>query len=130
VIDSSALLAILLDEPEAAAFLQTITGTLDRRVSAATFLETGIVLRRGKVGQTQQLFEELIIALRLVIVPVTEQHARAALSAFNLYGKEQGHPTALNFGDCFSYALAKISAEPLLFKGNDFSETDVQTAFR
>ena len=126
VIDSSALLAILLDEPEAADFLQAIRGSRERRVSAANFLETGIVLRRGK-GRPQRLFEELIAALRISIVPVTEQQARAALGAFNIYGKGQRHPAGLNFGDCFAYALAKVCAEPLLFKGNDFSETDIKS---
>ena len=128
VIDSSALLAILLDEPEAADFLRAIHGSPERRISAANFLETGIVLRRGKVGRPQRLIEELIVALRISIVPVTEQQARAALKAFNIYGKGQRHPAGLNFGDCFAYALAKVCAEPLLFKGNDFTQTDIESA--
>jgi ribonuclease VapC len=128
VIDSSALLAILLAEPEAAEFLRTIKSTRMRRISAAGFLETGMVLRRDDSGQRQKLFEELIVALRLSIEPVTEQQARAALEAFGVYGKGHGHSAALNFGDCLAYALAKVCAEPLLFKGNDFSQTDIQKA--
>jgi ribonuclease VapC len=128
VIDSSALLAILLDEPEAAEFLRIIKDSPARRVSAASFLETGMVLRRDSSGKRQQLLEELIIALRLSIVPVTEQQARTALAAFTIYGKGHGHPAGLNFGDCLAYALAKVFAEPLLFKGNDFSYTDIKTA--
>jgi ribonuclease VapC len=87
-----------------------------------------MVLRRDRSGQRQQLFEELIAALRLSIAAVTEQQARAALAAFGSYGKGSGHPADLNFGDCFAYALAKISGEPLLFKGADFSKTDIQPA--
>ena len=128
VIDSSALLAILLDEPEAEEFLRLIREASARRISAASFLETGMVLRRDASGQRQQLFEELIAALRLSIVPVTEQQARSALAAFAVYGKGHGHPAGLNFGDCLAYALAKVFAEPLLFKGNDFSFSDIQAA--
>jgi ribonuclease VapC len=128
VIDSSALLAILLDEPEAAEFLLVIKNAAVRGISAASFLETGMVLRRDASGERQKLFEDLIVALRLSIVPVTELQARSALAAFALYGKGQGHPAGLNFGDCLAYALAKVSGEPLLFKGNDFSHTDIQAA--
>lgn len=128
VIDSSALLAILLDESEAAGFLRLVKSAPERRISAASFLETGMVLRRDPSGERQALFEELIAALRLSIVPVTEQQARTALAAFAVYGKGHGHPAGLNFGDCLAYALAKVSGEPLLFKGNDFSQTDIQAA--
>jgi ribonuclease VapC len=128
VIDSSALLAIVLGEPEAADFLRIIKSSPIRRVSAASFVETGMVLRRDRSGQRQQLFEDLIVALRLSIAAVTEQQARAALAAFGSYGKGRGHPAGLNFGDCFAYALAKISGEPPLFKGTDFSRTDIQPA--
>jgi ribonuclease VapC len=128
VIDSSALIAILLDEPEANAFLRAIHTSPRCRISAATFLETGMILRRDATGQRQQRFERLISSLRISIVPVTEQQARTALDAFGLYGKGRGHRASLNFGDCLAYALAKVSAEPLLFKGNDFSETDIQAA--
>ena len=125
VIDSSALLAILLGEPETAQFLGHIKSAPVRRISAASFLETGMVLRRDSSGQRQILFEELIIALRLSIVPVTEEQARSALSAFAIYGKGHGHPAGLNFGDCLAYALAKVYGDTLLFKGNDFSKTDI-----
>ena len=129
VIFSLAALAIVLGEPEAAAFLNRIKSAPIRRISAASFLESGMVLRRDDSGERQKLFEELIAALRLSVVPVTEQQARAALDAFSVYGKGRGHPAGLNFGDCLAYALAKVCAEPLLFKRNDFSHTDIQTAF-
>jgi ribonuclease VapC len=128
VIDSSALLAILLEEPEAEDFLCIIKDSPARRISAASFLEAGIVLRRDSSGQRQQLFEELIAVLQLSIVPVTEQQARTALAAFAVYGRGHGHPAGLNFGDCLAFALAKVFAEPLLFKGNDFPYTDIQAA--
>ena len=128
VIDSSALLAILLDEPDAEEFLGIIKNSPARRISAASFLETGMVLRRDSSGQRQQLFEDLIAALRISIVPVTEQQARTALEVFAAYGKGHGHPAGLNFGDCLAYALANVFAEPLLFKGKDFSYTDIQAA--
>jgi ribonuclease VapC len=128
VIDSSALLAILLDEPEAAEFLRLIKDAPVRRISAAGFLETGMVLRRDTSGERQNLFEDLIAALRLSIVPVTEQQARSALAAFAAYGKGHGHRAGLNFGDCLAYALAKVFGESLLFKGDDFSHTDIEAA--
>ena len=127
-IDSSALLAIILAEPEAATFLRAIKSSKSRRISAASFLETGMVLRRDPSGQRQQLFEELIAALRIAIESVTELQARAALEAFSAYGKGQGHSGGLNFGDCLAYGLAKTCAEPLLFKGNAFSQPDIQPA--
>jgi ribonuclease VapC len=128
VIDSSALVAIILGEPEAAAFLHSIKSAPTRSISSASYLETGMVLSRDRTGERQKLFEELIVALRLMIAPVTEQQARAALQAFGVFGKGLGHPAALNFGDCLSYALAKVGAEPLLFKGDDFSRTDIVAA--
>ena len=128
VIDSSALLAIVLGESEAADFLRAIKSAPVRRISAASFLETGMVLRRDRTGQRQKLFEDLIVALRISIAPVTEQQARVALDAFARFGKGSGHSAGLNFGDCFSYALAKVCSEPLLFKGADFSRTDIQAA--
>lgn len=128
VIDSSALLAIILGEPEAAEFLRVIKSATKRYISAASFLETGMVLGWDESGARQKLFEELIVLLRLSILPVTEEQARAFLAAFGLYGKGRGRPAALNFGDCLAYALAKVLNEPLLFKGNDFSRTDIQSA--
>jgi ribonuclease VapC len=108
--------------------LRIIKNAPVRRVSAASFLETGMVLRRDESGARQELFEELIVALRLSIAPVTELHARTALEAFRIYGKGRGHSAGLNFGDCLAYALAKVLSEPLLFKGNDFSQTDIESA--
>ena len=118
----------MLGEPEAAEFLRAIKGASIRRVSAASFLETGMVLYRDRSGERRKLFEELVVAFRLSITAVTEEQARIALDAFDRYGKGCGHSASLNFGDCFSYALAKVCAEPLLFKGEDFSQTDISIA--
>jgi ribonuclease VapC len=126
VIDSSALIAIVLKEPEAVRFLQAIERATSCRISAATFFETGMVLKRDATGGRMIVFEEMLRDYQITIAPVTEEQARTALDAFDRYGKGRGHPAGLNFGDCFSYALAKAGGEPLLFKGQDFIHTDIQ----
>lgn len=126
VIDSSALVAIVLEEPEAERFLDFIRQDDSCKISAATFFETGMVLKRERTNKHFVVFENLIRRQQLAIVSVTEVQARIALDAFDRYGKGRGHRAGLNFGDCFSYALAKISDEPLLFKGQDFLYTDLK----
>jgi len=128
VIDSSALVAVLFDEPEALAFLSRIAAADICRLSAASFVEIGIVLRRDPTGRRQAAFDEMLRTFAIRIEPVTEEQARTAVDAFGRFGKGTGHPAGLNFGDCFSYALAEAVGEPLLFKGNDFTETDVMPA--
>jgi ribonuclease VapC len=127
VIDTSALLAILRDEPERRRFNELIEASPQRLISAATLLETGIVLEaRGgeSAGRELDLF---LHRARLEIVPVDADQAELARSAFRKYGKGR-HPAGLNFGDCFSYALARSAGEPLLYKGSDFSQTDITAA--
>ena len=126
VIDSSALVAVIAQEPEAGQFLRIIQGAASRKISAASFFETGMVLKRDTTGARMALFEEFLTDYRVTIAAITEAHARIALGAFDRYGKGRGHPAQLNFGDCFSYVLAKTSGEPLLFKANDFIHTDLQ----
>jgi ribonuclease VapC len=92
------------------------------------FLKREWSFAEASPAKCKSSFEELIASLRISIVPVTEQQAHAALDAFSIYGKGQGHPAGLNCGDCFSYALAKVANEPLLYKGRDFSETDIPSA--
>ncbi len=128
VIDSSALIAIVLGEPEARQFIRLIRNTPSRKISAAGFIETGIVLKGRTSRAKQELFEKIIRRFHLAIVPVTEEQARIALDAFERYGKGRGHPAGLNFGDCFAYSLAKAAGEPLLFKGQDFLHTDIPAA--
>ncbi len=124
VIDTSALVAILTGEPEQAAFIDAIDRAEVRRVSAATHVEASIVIsvRHGPAGLHD--FDRLLDRAGFEIVPVDAEQALAARSAFQRFGKGR-HPAALNYGDCFSYALAATRGEPLLFKGNDFGLTDV-----
>ena len=127
VIDSSALVAILRREPEEQAFRSAIKLASTRLLSASTRVETGIVALglAGEVGLEQ--VDALLDTLRVETVPVSADHARLAIDAFRHFGKRR-HPAGLNFGDCFSYALAKATGEPLLFKGDDFAQTDIKRA--
>lgn len=128
IVDSSALLAILRDEPEAARCSQAIERAAQRRLSAANFLETAIVIDGSRDPVASRRFDELIREAALLIEPVTENQAQIAREAYRDFGKGSGHPARLNFGDCFAYALAKVTGEPLLFKGSDFSKTDIASA--
>lgn len=128
VIDTSAIVAILFDEPEASSFLSLMAAAGICRLSAASFVELGIVLRRDPTGARRRAFEEMVRLFGIRIEPVTEEQARLALGAYARFGKGTGHSAGLNFGDCFSYALAADVAEPLLFKGEDFIRTDIGIA--
>ena len=124
VVDTSVLLAILQNEPERRSFNEAIERADARRISAATFVEVSIVMeaRHGAAGQRDlDLFLE---RAEIEIVGVDIEQAREARRAFARFGKGR-HPAGLNFGDCFAYALAATLGEPLLFKGEDFSKTDV-----
>jgi len=125
IVDTSALLAILRDEPEAGFCAMAIETAADRRISAANFLESAVVIDGSRDPVASRRFDELVQEAQLVIEPVTEFQARIAREAYRDFGKGSGHPAQLNFGDCFAYALAKATGEPLLFKGNDFIHTDV-----
>lgn len=128
VVDSSALAALLLGEPERQSFVSTISAAADRVLSAASYVEVGIVVdRRGSAGLSRGL-DQLLDALGLRIAPVTASQARIARDAYRDYGKGSQHPAQLNFGDCLVYALAIDLDAPLLFKGNDFAHTDVRVA--
>lgn len=126
VIDSSAIIAILRLEPELEQFAKAISSDPVRLLSAATMVEIGILLIAHSDAAYQE-FEQLVADIEIEIVPVDEQQSRIALDAFRRYGKGR-HSARLNYGDCFTYALAKLSGEPLLFKGNDFSQTDILRA--
>lgn len=128
VIDSSAIIAILFDEPEAQALLSQIAGAEICRLSAASLVEIGIVLRRDATAQRRAAVDEMLSLFAIKIEPVTEEQAYLALDAYDRFGKGTGHPAGLNYGDCFSYALAKQFGEPLLFKGNDFTRIDLEAA--
>ena len=124
VVDTSALLAILLDEPERRAFNEAIEGADRKSISAATFVEASMLLesRRGPAGVAA--LDAFLAKAGIEVRVVDRQLAEAARDAFRRYGKGR-HPAGLNFGDCFAYSLAQTFAEPLLFNGDDFTKTDV-----
>lgn len=127
IVDTSALCAILTGEPERADLLDRVLAA-PARMSAASYLETGIVVDRVGDPVLSRRLDELIAELGIEVVEVTPAQARVARAAYRDFGRGTGHPAALNFGDCFSYALAADSGEPLLYKGEDFSHTDLQRA--
>lgn len=124
VIDTSAILAILSNEPEAEHCEIALESDPTRLISAATLLETAIVIeaRLGEAGG--QELDLLVEKAQITILPFTAEHVKIARHAYRTYGKGR-HPANLNYRDCFAYALAKTTGESLLFKGNDFSQTDV-----
>lgn len=125
VIDTSALVAILRQETGAEELLRSLTAAGSRRISAANLLEAAIVLE-GKSGPRGGEQLDLFLArAQIQVEPVTAEQVRIARKAWRRYGKGSGHPASLNFGDCFSYALAQSLGEELLCKGSDFAETDL-----
>ncbi len=124
VLDTSALLALLLDEPEAGAFRAAVEEDEARVVSAATLLETAIVIeaKKGEAGGRE--LDLLLHRAEIAVVPVDADHVAEARRAWRRFGRGR-HAAGLNFGDVFAYALARVSGEPLLFKGNDFARTDI-----
>ena len=128
IIDTSALIAILRAEDDAAAMAYAIEEAAVRRISAANYLETAVVIDSSRDPIASRRFDELVEAADLSVEPVTREQARVAREAYRDFGKGSGHKAGLNFGDCFAYALAKSAGEPLLFKGDDFVHTDVTSA--
>lgn len=129
IVDTSALIAVLRDEPEGRAFAKALANAPSAlAVSAATLLEAHIVAQRLDTKGLEERLDELIADLAVEIVPFDSLQLSAAITAHRRYGKGSGHPARLNFGDCFAYALAMENGEPLLFKGDDFARTDVKAA--
>jgi ribonuclease VapC len=124
IVDSSALLAVMNSEPDARELGERIEAAADPRISAATLVETSIVAGRKR----QHIVDELLAWGGITVIPFDEEQARMARQAYVTYGKGSGSRARLNFGDCFSYALAKVSGQPLLFKGADFTHTDIESA--
>ena len=127
VIDSSVFLAILLDEPERAVFRTAMARADVRLASTASLFETSMVVlsRLGDAGSTE--YEHLLAAMDVTPIPFDEAQVKIATKAFRRFGKGR-HRAGLNFGDCFSYALARAASQPLLFKGDDFRHTDIAVA--
>ncbi|HYU34967.1 MAG TPA: type II toxin-antitoxin system VapC family toxin [Thermoanaerobaculia bacterium] len=124
VIDTSAILAVLLDEPERRQFNEAIEAAESRVLSAATFVEVSIVIEARFGAEGLRDLDLFIDRAGIKLVTVDSAQAHVARQAFSQFGKGR-HPAGLNFGDCFSYALATVLGEPLLFKGEDFSRTDI-----
>ena len=125
IVDSSAVLAILFGEADARRHASAIMAAYPCRMSVANVLEASIALeRRGGATAAHEL-DALLERAEIELVPVTVEHLEAARRAWRRFGKGN-HPAALNFGDCFAYALAWTTGEPLLFKGGDFSQTDIE----
>jgi len=128
ILDSSAIVAILRRENDARALFDSIRAATSIAISTATFVETAIVIdARGNSLVSREL-DEFCEEIALKFVVLDEKQMRIARQAYRDFGKGSGHPARLNFGDCFAYALARAMDEPLLYKGSDFSHTDVRSA--
>jgi ribonuclease VapC len=125
IIDTSAIIAILRDEPEGKSCAEAMEAAKSRRISAVNFVETAAVIDSNRNPIASRRLDDFLREAEVSIAPVTETQARIAREAYRDFGKGSGHAAGLNFGDCFAYALAKATGEPLLFKGNDFIHTDI-----
>ncbi|MBM6404605.1 type II toxin-antitoxin system VapC family toxin [Phycicoccus sp. CSK15P-2] len=128
IVDTSALVAIITDEPERDAFVESLLADPDPRMSAGSFLELCIVVDRLGSPVASRRVDDLMMGLGITVEPVAPDHVTVARAAYRDFGRGSGHPAGLNFGDCFAYALASRSGEPLLFKGEDFVHTDLRPA--
>jgi ribonuclease VapC len=125
IVDTSAVVAILRGEPDPDHHLEAPAGVAEPRMSAATYLETAVVVDANRDAVLSGRFDDLVRAVPLGIEPVTAQQAELGRRVYQLFGRGGRHPAAVNFGDFFAYALARATGEPLLFKGDDFARTDV-----
>lgn len=128
VIDTSALVAILSDEPERRVFNELIEAATATSISAANLLEARMVLFARSGDNAVSALDAFVLKSSMTVMEVSPRMADIAFDAYRRFGKGTGHAAALNYGDCFSYALAKHLGAPLLFKGDDFSRTDVRAA--
>ena len=129
IIDTSALLAILYEEPDAQIYEQALNDAPNPRMSMANFLEAAIAVERRFDAAKGRELDDLMERVGIELVPLTLDQVRMARQAWRAFGEGRGSPPAvLNYGDCFAYALARVTGEPLLFKGNDFSQTDIPPA--
>jgi len=128
IVDSSAIIAILKREPKWPDLSNALDSADPCRISAANYLESSIVVDGWRSPILSREFDELIERFNIQIEPVTVEQAKIARQAYRDYGKGSGHPANLNFGDCFTYALAREKREPVLWKGDDFVHTDLRPA--
>jgi ribonuclease VapC len=128
IVDASALIAILREEHDARLFTQAIADATKVKISAATLLEASIVADGPRDRTVARRFDDICQESKLTVVPFDETQARIVREAYRDFGKGSGHKAGLNLGDCFAYALARVTGEPLLYKGKDFQHTDVASA--
>lgn len=128
IVDSSAIVALIRQEQDATVFARALEAAASRKMSTANFLEAAIVLDSRRDPTQNRRFDALLLESKVELVALDETQARIAREAYRDFGKGSGHPARLNFGDCFAYALAKTTGESLLYKGTDFSQTDVTSA--
>ena len=129
IVDASALLAIVLDEPDGRRFAEVIAGSPHARMPAATWFEAALAVDFKGDDLASRRFDEVVQNLRIEVIAFTSEHAVQAREARRIYGRRR-HPAQLNFGDCMVYGVAKAERAPLLFKGNDFSQTDIEPALK
>jgi ribonuclease VapC len=128
IVDSSALVAILKEEAGWERYAETLNAAEAPRISAAAYVELSIVIDRWKDPVLNSRVDELLARFNIQIEPFTTEQARIARQAYRDYGRGSGHAANLNYGDCFSYALARVMREPILFQGADFVHTDLRPA--
>ena len=128
IVDTSALIAVLRQEPDADLYVNALATATEPLISAANFLESAIVVDANRDPVLSGRFEDLVATADITVEPVTAGHAQIARQAYRDFGKGSGHQAALNFGDCFAYALARATGDSLLYKGDDFAHTDVRSA--
>lgn len=128
IVDSSAIVAVIKDEPDADEIIRLLVDATGTTMSAATYVETAVVVDGARNPVASRRLDELLEAMAIDVVPFTPRQAGIARRAYADYGKGSGHPAGLNLGDCFAYALASDTREPLLFKGHDFGHTDITPA--
>jgi ribonuclease VapC len=127
IVDTSVIIAILRDEPDAAAIGEVLGRTQDCRMSAVSYFEAAVVVDSNRNPVLSRRLDDLLRDVQISVEPVSLNQARIAREAYRDFGKGR-HRAGLNFGDCFAYALAKERGETLLFKGNDFRHTDIESA--
>lgn len=128
IVDTSVIIAIVLDEPEAPQFFEQLAIAPSCSMSTGSWIEVAAVLVRKRIAVSKKELNELADRIGMAFVPVTLDQAEIAQAAYRAYGRGSGHRARLNFGDCFAYALAKATGERLLYKGDDFVHTDVASA--
>lgn len=128
VVDSSAVMAVLLSELDADQFREAFEQLEFLSMSAGTLVELGTVALHRQGSELLLRVYRFLEYAQIEIIPVSDEHARRAIDAYSRFGRGTGHPAGLNFGDCFAYALARADGAPLLYKGGDFALTDIRSA--